>query len=229
MVLAQDLSRSMNNAPIADVLSGHALNTILSDLAKQDGKQLADGDASALVDADVLRHLNLVSGGIGNPALLKNEGRLTWPLALRDDVYKREREQLDSLVPDAIHQAVNGKVDSGALTGIRNALAGMRRTLTANARDLTANQYIEAARFLGFFDDAVKVLERPEAGNYLAKASEKSTTIGGLVKSMISKGLTFAAAVPGDEPSYLVIYRGLVNYARNTKTGGSLQITRSAH
>jgi hypothetical protein len=101
--------------------------------------------------------------------------------------------------------------------------------LTANARDLTASQYVEAARYLGFFDDAVKVLERPGAGDYFTKASEKSTTIGGLVKSMISKGLTFAAAVPGDEPAYLSIYRTLAGYARNTKASTGVQITRSAH
>jgi hypothetical protein len=218
LALAQELHRSLNNPPLAEIISGQALNNILTDLSKVDEKKGGKGPQIPL-DEDVLRHLNLTSGGAGNPGLLKNEGRLTWPLALRGDEYKKERELLDSLAPDAIRQAIGGKVDGGVLRDMTNSLASLRQKLTENIRDLTPNQYVEASRFLSYFDDAVKLLSRPNAGEYFTKNyAGKGMTVGELVKFMASKGLTFAPAVTGDESAYLAVHRALVAYDLGAKS-----------
>ena len=39
--------------------------------------------------------------------------------------------------------------------------------LTANVQNMTATQYIEASRFVGFFGDGLKILARPDAGDFL--------------------------------------------------------------
>jgi hypothetical protein len=102
---------------------------------------------------------------------------------------------------------------------MRNALASLRQKLAANINELTPNQYVEASRFLNYFDDALKLLARPNAGDYFTRnLGAKGMTVGDLVKSMSSKGLTFAPAVTGDESAYLALYRGLVNYDNSAKS-----------
>jgi hypothetical protein len=212
----QDLSRSLNNTPIGEVRTGQALNNILTDLApmvKKNGK-----GPNIPLDQDVLNHLNLTPAGAGNPGLLKNEGRLTWPLALRDEEYKNERELLNNLAPEAIRQAINGKVDAGTLREMGSALDRLHEKLATNIRELTPNQYIEARRFLGFFDDAYRTLQRPDAGDYFGKKyTAKGGTVADLVKFMLDRGLTFAPAVTGDEPAYLAVHHALSAYDAGLK------------
>src|SRR5262249_41121461 len=145
--LQQQITRSLNNPPMAEVLSGQAQNYVLADIRKNDSKKNGQPPAIPL-DEDLLRQVNLTPG-TGNPGLLKNDGRIAWPLALQSDDYRSDRELLNSLAPEAIRQAVNGRVDPGALKDMNGALAKLRDKLTGNIRDITPNDYIEASRFLG--------------------------------------------------------------------------------
>jgi hypothetical protein len=208
--LQQLITRSLNNPPTAEILSGQAPNYVLTDIRRNEAKK-ANGPAIPL-DEDLLRHLNLTPGN-GNPGLLKNDGRITWPRALQSDDYRSERELLNSLAPEAIRQAVNGRVDPGALKDMNSALAKLRDRLTANINDVTPNDYIEASRFLGYFGDALKILARPDAGDFFgSRFASKGMTVEDLVKYMSDKGLTFAPAVTGDESAYQALHRALVAY-----------------
>jgi hypothetical protein len=212
----QQLLRSLNNPPEGEIWSGQALNDILADVSKMD--KSARGPAFPL-DEDVLRHLNLTAGpGAGNAGLLKNDARLSWPLALRDEPYKTDRELVNSLAPEAVRQAVNGRVDAGTLRELTNAAQRLRENLATNIKDMTANQYTEASRFLGFLEDAIRVLGRPDAGDFFTrKYAAQGKDIGELVRNLTSKGLRFAAATPGDEPAYLAVHRALTVYDRGAK------------
>ncbi len=214
----QQLLRSLNNPPETEIWSGQALNDILADVAKMDKDKAARGPAIPL-DEDILRHLNLTSGpGSGNAGLLKNDARLTWPLALRDEAYKTDRELVSGLAPEAVHQAINGRVDAGTLRELTAAAQRLRQTLSANIRDMTANQYTEASRFLGYLDDAIRALGRPDAGDYFTrKYAAQGKDVAELVRNMNAKGLRFAAATPGDEAAYLAAHRALVVYDRGAK------------
>lgn len=224
--VAMQLQRAVNNPPPAEILSGQALNTITTDIAKMDDKRLSGMPAIPL-DEDVLRHLNVTSGGSGNPGLLKNEGRVTWPLALKSEDYKRERELLDSLAPDAVRQALGGRVDAGVLRDMNNALASMRAKLSNSIRELTPNQYIEASRFLSQFQAAADLLSRPNAGDYFARGfAGKAMSVGELVKYLASHGMTFAPAVAGDEGAYMSLYQNLVQFYAAAK--GQLQSDRAS-
>jgi hypothetical protein len=217
--LQQELARSLNSPPMVEVWSGQALNTVLSDLAKTDEKKLASRAPKIPLDEDVLKHLNLTSGGGGNAGLLRNEGQLSWPPTLRGDEYKPERELLSTLAPEAIKQAIGGKVDSSILRDMGNAVDRMQQKLAANIKDLSPNQYADARRFLGYFEDAMRILGRPDAGDYFSKKFvPTSKDVGELVKFMTSKGLSFAPAVPGDEAAYVAVHRALVAYDSAVKT-----------
>jgi hypothetical protein len=206
----QLITRSLNNPPVAEILSGQAPNYVLTDISKNEPKK--GGGPAIPLDEDLLRHVNLTPGA-GNPGLLKNDGHIVWPAALQTDDYRSERELLNSLAPEAIRQAVNGRVDPGALKDMNSALTKLHDKLTANIRDITPNDYIEASRFLGYFGDALKILARPDAGDFFSsRFASKGMTVEDLVKYMSDKGLTFAPAVTGDESAYQALHRALVAY-----------------
>src|SRR5207253_448418 len=133
------------------------------------------------LDEDVVRHLNFTKGQ-GNPGVLKNDGQLTWPLALRGDEFKTDRELLNSLAPEAVSQAISGRVDAGNLRDMTSAVQRLSQKLADSIRDLTPAQYIEARRYLSNFEDALRVLGRPDAGDYFTIRKElKGKTVGDLV------------------------------------------------
>jgi len=213
----QQVLRSVNNPPESEVWSGQALNDIVADLAKPNPDRTLGSNAP--LDEDTLRHLNLTPvSGSANAGLLKNDARLTWPLALRDDDSKADRELVNSLAAEAVHQAVNGRVDAGTLRELSAAANRLRQRLAANVRDLTANQYAEASRFLGYLDGAIQALGRADAGDYFTrKYAAQGKDVAELVKGLISRGLRFAPATPGDEAAYLAAHRALSAYDAGAK------------
>jgi hypothetical protein len=208
----QQLLRSLNNPPESEVLSGQALNDILGDLAKTD--QPAARGPAATMDKEMLRHINLTSGrGTATAALLKNDARLTWPSALLDEGAKGDRELIDSLARTAMRQAQTGGVDAGTLKQLAAGSQRLRQKLTADVAGLSARQYIDATRFIGQLDDAIRVLGRPDAGGYLSPTgAAEGKDVAELVRNMTGRGLRFAPATPGDEPAYLALHRALVVY-----------------
>jgi hypothetical protein len=220
-VAQDDLKRSSNDPPVSEIWTGQALNIVLKDLLQ---RQQENGDAPAIsLDPDLLRHINLTTSR-GNPALLKNEGRLSWPPSLLDDTYKTERALLNSLAPEAIHQAINGRVDTGTLKAMSSAVQRLRRQLNDNVKELTASQYIDANRFLVNLEDGFKVLGRTDAGaHFTGTYSAPVRTVAELVKHMATQGLHFAPAVAGDGASYVALHRALLAYGAGLKAVASAE------
>jgi hypothetical protein len=210
-----DLERSLNDPPLGEISSGKALNTLLAASAKQ-FKDTASGPAVPL-DADVLRHINLAAGRT-RVGILKDEGRLSWPPVLRGEEFKTERDLLNSLAPEAIYQAVNGRVDAGTLKAMANSIQRLRRELTSKISGLTASEFIDANRFLAELEDGLKALGRPDADRvFTGKYAAQGGTVGELINYMLAQGLTFAPAVAGDGASYVALHRALVAYNNGQK------------
>jgi hypothetical protein len=211
--IAQQVSRSLNNPPLAEIWSGQALNDVVRDIRKGETKK---GGRPVLIDEDAAKHINLTPG-VGNPGLLKNEGHVAWPLVLLSDDYKPQRELLNALAPEAFRQAINGRVDPGTLKSMNEAVATLHDKVTANVRDMTATQYIEASCFVGYFGDGLKILGRPDAGDLFSLGFwRQGMNVADLVKYMADKGLVFAPAMTGDESAYQAVHRALVAYDRGT-------------
>jgi hypothetical protein len=206
----QELARSVNQPPMAEIISGQALNTVLADLQRIDRAGRLPKQSEA-IDADVLRHMNLTKGA-GNVGLLKLDGRLVWPEVFRDDRFRSEREMLTTIAPEAVYQAMVGRVDPGVLAQLTSSAQRLREMLSASVKDLTIGEYIEARRFVECLEDAIKVLGRPDARDYFAPREQmRGGSVGQFVQYLGSRGLEFAAATPGDEPAYQAMHRALVH------------------
>jgi hypothetical protein len=212
----EQLNRSRNNPPVTEVYSGKALNDILADLRKLPPKPEAGNLVNIQqlpLDEDALKHINVTVGG-GNIGLLKNEGRLNWPVGLSSPEFKEQRERINSLAQAAVRQAeFNGQVDPGTITQLNTDVASLNRQLRQNGGDLPFALYTEAKTFLNNLDDAISALRQRDVGNYFTgKFALKAKTLPELVEHMTKQGLQFAPAVPGDEQAYVALHQALANY-----------------
>jgi hypothetical protein len=202
----------MNDPPVGDIVSAQSLNTMLNILQKKMDKDF-QGPPIPL-DEDVVRHINVKPpSGDGNPGILKNEGRLSWPLVLRGPQYKADRDILNDLTPNVYDQAVTGKVEAETLEKMTAAVKRLNMQLVDNIKDLTPAQYSEARRFLNNFEDALSLLRQPGSGDFFTLKAAKGKNIGELVQHMLKKGVVFAPAVAGDEAAYVAVHRALAAYA----------------
>jgi hypothetical protein len=216
------LKRSLSDPPEGDIYSGQALNVLLADLAGTVGQSGASPGEARVLDADIVRHINVTSGqGQGNPGLLKDGGRIPWPAALKDALYQANRNVLDHLGPVVYAQAITGHADAGALQQVEQAVQELRRQVVGNIRDITPAQYTEAKRFLGHLDDGLRLLHQPNAGMCLTAFAARGTTVEGLVRRLLRLGWYFAPAVPGDEGAYVAVHRALAAYDLGMRTPAS--------
>jgi hypothetical protein len=222
--LREQLKRSLTDPPSGEIWSGQALNTILDDLAGKVGGNSASLGALMALDADTLHHLNFTaSQGGGNPGLLKNEGRLAWPPALKDPHYQANRDLLNDLAPVLYAQAVAHRVDPSTLQVMNQTVEQLQRQVDGKIRTMTPTQYSEARRFLRHLDEALKLLRQPNAGRFF---TVEATTVSQLVQHLVRNGWRFASAVPGDEAAYLAMHRALVAYDLALRTTSQAEQTK---
>jgi hypothetical protein len=219
----EQVRRSRNNPPVTEIYSGKALNDLLADLRKLRAKPQEAGHLVNLqqlpLDDDGLKHINVTTGA-GNIGMLKNEGRLNWPVALGGPDFKESRERLTSLAQAAVRQAeFNGQVDPGTLTQMSNDVDNLQKQLRKSGGDLPFAVYTEAKTFLNNLDDAITALRQRDVGNYFTgKLALKAKTVPELVDHMTKQGLQFAPAVPGDESAYLALHQAIANYDAAAQT-----------
>lgn len=202
--------------PITELYSAKSLNDLMDHLKKLPANSLPAGAAFPL-DEELLGKVNVTPGLIGskgNSGLLRNNGKISWPLVLRGDDFKNDVDKLDELLPDAVKQATSkGEVGRNTVNDIIACVNKMQKHLASSIKDLPPAQHIEAKRFLNNLDDAVKVLGQPDVGNYFNRTYiAKGQNVQELIKYMMEKGLKFAPAVSGDEAAYNALHQALVAF-----------------
>jgi hypothetical protein len=199
--------------PLYEIYSAQASNVILEDLQMFQASN-GRGPKVPLAD-DWLEKINVVSAQdrSGNIGVLKNQGRLSWPWALRAAEYQEPRDALTALVPQAIDQAVHGGLQPDTFRDMEKALGKLNGRLADNIKNLPPSRHVESKRYLGELKEALKLLEKPHAGYYFnGKFSARGKTVAELIQHMSYQGLRFAPAVAGDEAAYENLHRALVVY-----------------
>jgi hypothetical protein len=206
------LKRIQTNASPAEIMSGKALNVLLDDLSKHLGQRAAVG--AMVLDDEVARHLNITRSGLGDLGLLRNEGRFTWPKALRDIANAPEQKEIEVQAQAVVSQAANGKVDENLLSELKTNVNKLRTQLGAKFNDVPTTQYIEGKRFLHYFEDALLALEKGDAAEYFNfQKYAPGKSVQDIAKYMIDRGLRFAPAVgSNDEAAYLAMHSFLAAY-----------------
>lgn len=211
--IREEVRRSRNDPPLPEIWSAKALNDLLSDAQKLQGKRITGPNVP--LDEEVLKKINFTKGDGSNFGLLKNDGKLTWPLALRGMDGTRElREDLQAAVSKAYGEAKEGKnVDPNTLQKIDDYTTKLNGMLVKNVGSVPFAQYSEAKSYLKQLDDATKVLKKGDAGEFInGNFTPKAATVGELVDFMSRKGLQFAPATGNEQAAYLAIHKALVNY-----------------
>lgn len=214
----QQLRRSRNDPPITEIWSGKALNDLLLD-AQKIVSNTAPGGSTPL-DPDLLAKINVTSGKSGGNIGLLKGGKVTWPLLLRRKVFVRERDTLNQLVNRAVQQADQGEIDAEVLEELIVQVSNLQKRLGTAAREAadaatwTPSMYIDARNFLSQFDDALRVLQQPDAAKYLSGwYSAKGRTVAELVRNMKENGLRFAPATAGGETAYTALHRAMADFS----------------
>ncbi len=206
------IRRSRNDPPQSEIFSAVALNTLLVAL-QQMHAQRVEGPR-VYIDESTRQHLNLTSGATtGSVGMLRNGGKLQWPLPLLRAPFADDRRRLDELMPAAYKQAATGAVQADVLDGMITAVNNMYATIKRNIADITPTDYSRAKIYLHQIEGAIKGLQDPNVTNYVTrKWAVRAATVGEMVVELTQQGLKFAPATPGDEAAYLAIHAGMVQY-----------------
>jgi hypothetical protein len=206
----EQIRRSRNDPPINEIWNGMALNTLLTAIL-QAQSQRGPGPSIPL-DPDTVQHLNVTSGATtGSVGLLRDDGKLRWPLPLAGSAYETDRNRVNELAPLAYKQAASGQVAPEALQGMIESANNMNALVSRNVADLTPKEYSQAKSYIRELNGTIAALQDPSVSNYITrKWAPKGNTVGEIVNEMNRQGLKFAPAVGGDEAAYLAMYRGLV-------------------
>jgi hypothetical protein len=206
------LRRIQTNASPAEIESGKALNVLLDDLRKHIDKK--SSVTPMPLDEEVLKHLNVTKSGVGNLGLLRNDGRFTWPRALRELAAPAEQKETEAQAQAVVSLAAGGKIDENLLSELRASLAKLRTNLGNKVNEVPTPQYVEAKRFLNNFEEAVLALQKGDAVDYFnfQKYVGGNKTVQDVVNYMVDRGLRFAPEVSGDEAAYVAMHSGLAAY-----------------
>ncbi|TMQ33696.1 MAG: hypothetical protein E6K70_11700 [Planctomycetota bacterium] len=187
--------------------------------------------ASVPLKAEVLAKINVTSGRRGGNIGLLKDGRIDWPLLLRRKAFSKERDQTNGLIARAQNQAAQGQIDAEILEDLISAANELQRRLTNLAKTLrddatwTPTMYLDAKSWLNQLDDALKVLQQPDAAAYLTgKYAARGSTVAELVQYMKHNGLQFAPCLAGGEAAYMALYRALRDY--DTEGGSAVRPRR---
>jgi hypothetical protein len=207
------LRRARNDPPLNEIWSGKALNDLLDGIQKM----LTQGipGPNIPLDPEILSRINVTSGTTpeGSLGLLRDGGKLRWPLTLRMSSFTSDRKQLDELAPKALSEAQSGEVSAETLQAMITSVDNLFSELKKNVRKINANDYIRSKRFLNDLEQTVKVLQDPNVSKYASrKWSAQGNNVLDLVSNMTRQGLKFAPAVPGDQAAYTSLHRAMVAF-----------------
>ncbi len=207
---AQNVRQMLNTPTDADVTSGAAQNTLLTFLSRLMARGLPT--PPVYVDPAALAQINVMVGNGGNLGLLRDHGKVAWPLALQGPV----QEQLDVLLPKAVSDTIHGTLSLAHYQELRTDVAELRADLDDRAADnaVDASSRLIAEHFLNDLDSAVVALQQPNAGKILdGTYTAQGATVAMLVQNMTAQGLRFAPALPGQESAYASVENALASYA----------------
>jgi hypothetical protein len=207
------LRRSLNNPPETEIWAGQALNNLLADVQRMRASRVEG--PTVLLTPDITRRINVTSGATpGSVGVLRNGGKLTWPLWLRSATFQANRDKMDTIAAKAYQEAKSPSgVDADTLNAMGETLDKLRSDLSATIRDTPSSQFIAARRFLNELNDTFRTLQDPASAQYFDRSwLDEGSTVGELVDNMTKRGMRFAPATGTDRAAYTALHSALVEF-----------------
>jgi hypothetical protein len=175
--------------------------------------------APVTIPSSAIKGLNLTIGGAGKSSIgmLGKPGPLQWPLALRGP----QQKKLDKLIPAAVEATKDDTLTPKQLKEIRTEMKSMREDIRKQYQreEIETSSYSLGLDFFHSLEDSINALERPDAKKQLAGSyTPKASNVQELVDYVTENGLSFAPAIPGNEPSYQVVHDACVRYVRTAES-----------
>lgn len=205
----EQLHRSRNDPPLTEIWSSKALNDVLVDLQKPRGYAAV---AAPPLDPGVLKRINVTTGKSPGLGLLRDAGKLSWPLVLQAEDFASDRKSIDALFLKAAQQARAGGVDAATLRSLISAVNALNGKIKQRVSTISSTQYIDARHFIDQLQQATTTLQEPQVEKYFTVWVAKGNTVDDLVRHMTAQGLRFSAVTAGDEASYTALHRAMANY-----------------
>lgn len=193
-----------------DIDSGTALNLLLDQLSDprvMQGSSLRM--ANATVSADAIRDIpfrdetDAITLSLDEMTDPKN-----WPLPLRSDDFKPEREVYQKAVDDALAEDKDGTLKPETVARVRNAVAALYQKVNETIPKTRQPDHLQAMNYLKGLAGLSRMLEKPNVDAVLAELEKvKDTTVGNLLAFMHSYNLRFA---PATTPKQRAVYRDLM-------------------
>jgi hypothetical protein len=214
-LLQEKIRRSRNDPPPGEIWSGKALNDLMVGIRRMQAQGIQG--PTVPLDPAMLKQINVSAGatgtGTGSIGLLREGGKLYWPLPLKRSAFEEERRKVDQLTAQAYRQAGSGSVSAGTLEDLTAAVDTLQSELKRNISKVSANDYIKAKRYLNQLESTVKMLDSPNVSKYVTGTwAAKGATVAQLTANMTREGLIFAPATQGDEAAYRALHSALVQY-----------------
>jgi len=205
-------ARIRDNPTEADIDSGDALNVILDQMTDP---KVVSGSSSTLrlananVSASAIREIpfrdetDAITLSLDEMTDPKN-----WPLPLRSDAFKPEREAYQKAVDDALAEDTNGgTLKPETIARVRRAVGDLYRKVEATIPKTQQPDHLQAMNYLKGLAGLSRMLERPNVEAVLSELEKiQNTTVGNLVSFMHAYSLRFA---PATTPRQRAIYRDL--------------------
>jgi len=203
-------ARIRDNPSKEDIDSGDALNVILDQLS--DPKVMQGSSlrlANATVSPQAIREIpfrdetDAITLSLDEMTDPKN-----WPLPLRADTFKPEREAYQKAVDDALAEDKDGTLKPETVARVRNAVAALYRKVDETIPKTQQPEHGQATNYLKGLAGMSRMLDRPNVDAILAELEKvQTTTVGNLLAFMHSYNLRFA---PAQNAKQRAIYRDLM-------------------
>ena len=219
-VARDTLRRIQSNSLPGEVVNGTSLNYLLDDLRKFPSKKISLEPIN--LSEAVLTHLNVTSTKYGM-GLLRDDGIVTFPVALQERMSVKQRKDLEEQLKDLVKGAYKGNIDGNVLKDVRAEMEKLREDLVKRTNETPTGQYMEAKRFLQELDEATLAVEAKEAQNQakFQRFIEGGRSIQDVVDFMVKNGYRFGRATARDEAAYRATHSALATFdiAMNSALG----------
>jgi hypothetical protein len=218
----QTINRILRDPAEAEINRGDTLNLLMPFIASLATKGIQGPPLP--IYGDTLNHVNVSVGKGGkNIGVLKGYKEADWPLGLQGPL----QEKLSPMVTTVIDQASSGKLDAKTYKKLISGLDELREELRKkyHTDQIEGSDFLAGKHYIDDMQNAVRALAQPGTKQLLVGTQRaRGNNVPELVSSMLTQGLSFAPANPGDEAAYHSLHNAFAAYVSTAQASSGFQL-----